>query len=251
MYGTVQPELFGTKGIEYIVVVCFLLFLTAAWQMIRAPRVQTAAAGQGLREEFRGALRGLGLPAAGVFFHPGHAWARTTDEGNEVVVGWDDFARRLIGPADAFRLPATGTRLSAGRPAWSIESGGRVLPMLAPVDGEVVAVNESVLGQPALANRDPYGDGWLLRVRVPASEPVRRNLLSGSLARSWAELAEKSLQGIAVDAPEAALGAVLADGGEPRDGLARTLAPANWEEVVEQFLLVAPDGDSAERDVGL
>jgi glycine cleavage system H lipoate-binding protein len=246
MYGTVQPELFGTKGIEYIIVVSFLLFLTAAWQLIRAPRVQTAEAGRELRDAFRGTLRDLGLPATDVFFHPGHAWARTTDGSDEVVVGWDDFARRLIGPADGFRLPAAGTRVSAGKPAWSIESGGRVLPMLAPVDGEVVEVNESVLGKPSLADRDPYGDGWLLRVRVPSSEPVRRNLLSGPLARSWAELAEQSLQGIAAQAPEAAVGAVLADGGEPRDGLARTLAPANWEEVVEQFLLVPPAHDFAE-----
>lgn len=242
MYGTVQPELFGTKGIEYIVVVSFLLLLTVAWQLIRAPRMQPGEAVRGLREEFRGALRSLGLPAAGVYFHPGHAWARTTDGTDEVVVGWDDFARRLIGPADGFRLPSRGTRLSAGKPAWSVESGGRVLPMVAPVDGEVVEVNESVLGEPSLAARDPYGDGWLLRVRVPSSEPVRRNLLSGPLARSWAELAEQSLQGIAAHAPDAALGAVLADGGEPRAGLARTLAPANWEEIVEQFLLVAPVG---------
>jgi glycine cleavage system H lipoate-binding protein len=250
MYGTVQPELFGTKGIEYIIVVSFLLLLTAAWQVIRAPRVQSAEAVRGLRDELRGALQGLGLPAAGVYFHPGHAWARTTDGADEVVVGWDDFARRLIGPADGFRLPSRGTQLRAGKPAWSVESGGSVLPMVAPVDGEVVDVNESVLGEPSLAARDPYGDGWLLRVRVPSSEPVRRNLLSGPLARSWAELAEKSLQGIAAHAPEATLGAVLADGGEPRDGLARTLAPANWEQVVEQFLLVAPARDIAGDGAG-
>ena len=250
MYGTVQPELFGTKGIEYIVVVSFLLLLTVAWQLIRAPRMQPGEAVRGLRAGFRGVVRSLGLPAADVYFHPGHAWARTTDGADEVVVGWDDFARRLIGPADGFRLPSRGTRLRAGKPAWSVESGGRVLPMLAPVDGEVVEVNESVLGEPSLAARDPYGDGWLLRVRVPSSEPVRRNLLSGPLARSWAELAEQSLQGIAAHAPDAALGAVLADGGEPRDGLARTLAPANWEEIVEQFLLVAPVGDSPTDGAG-
>jgi len=70
---------------------------------------------------------------------------------------------------------------------------------------------------------------------------VRRNLLAGRLARSWSELAERALQGIAAEAPDAALGAVLADGGEPREGLARALAPDSWEEVVQRFFLLEPD----------
>lgn len=113
--------------------------------------------------------------------------------------------------------------------------------MLAPVDGEVQEVNPAVLQDPELASRDPYGNGWLMRVRVPAREPIRRNLLAGRLARSWSELAERALQGIAVEAPDSALGAVLADGGEPREGLARALAPDHWMEVVQQFLLLTPE----------
>ena len=111
------------------------------------------------------------------------------------------------------------------------------------MDGEVQSVNTAVLEDPALASRDPYGNGWLMRVRIPSREPVRRNLLAGRLARSWSELAERALQAIAAEAPDAALGAVLADGGEPSEGLARALAPDSWEEVVHRFFLLDPEVD--------
>lgn len=242
MNGVEYTDLFATKGIEYIVVIGFLALLTLAWRLIRSP-VLAEAAGVGERAQldWRAVLRGVGLPESDVLFHPGHAWARLSDDDEVAVVGWDDFARRLIGPADEFQLPAPGTSLRAGAPGWSIGSGGRELQMLAPVDGEVQEVNPAVLKDPGLASRDPYGNGWLMRVRIPSKEPVRRNLLAGRLARSWSDLAERALQGIAVEAPESALGAVLADGGEPREGLARALAPDHWVEVVQEFLLLAPD----------
>jgi glycine cleavage system H lipoate-binding protein len=239
-YSVVQPELFGTKGIEYLVVIGFLLCLTAAWRLIRAPEAVPAGRGQAWREDLKNALPVGRFPGVELFFHPGHSWARMLDAEGEVLVGWDDFARRLIGPPEGFRFPSVGSRIQAGRPAWSVASDGRVLPMVAPVDGEVVEINDAVVKNPDLAGRDPYGDGWLMRVRIPSHDPVRRNLLSGPLARSWAELAERSLQGLAAEAPDTALGAVLADGGEPRAGLARTLAPEDWEDIVSQFLLIGP-----------
>ena len=240
MNGVSHTDLFATKGIEYIVVIGFLALLAVAWHLIRSP---ADAGADGRRLDWRSILRGVGLPETDFLFHPGHAWARLSRDEDVAVVGWDDFARRLIGPADGFRLPEPGTRLTAGAPGWRIGAGGRELEMLAPVDGEVQSVNTAVLEDPALASRDPYGNGWLMRVRIPSREPVRRNLLAGRLARSWSELAERALQAIAAEAPDAALGAVLADGGEPSEGLARALAPDSWEEVVHRFFLLDPEVD--------
>lgn len=242
MNSVAHTDLFATKGMEYIVVIGFLALLTVAWHLIRSP-AEAEGAGDGRRLDWRSILRGVGLPETDFLFHPGHAWARLSGDTDVAVVGWDDFARRLIGPADGFRLPEPGTRLTAGAPGWTIGAGGRELEMLAPVDGEVQAVNTAVLEDPALASRDPYGNGWLMRVKIPSREPVRRNLLAGRLARSWSELAERALQGIAAEAPDAALGAVLADGGEPSEGLARALAPDSWEEVVQRFFLLDPEVD--------
>jgi glycine cleavage system H lipoate-binding protein len=245
MDGALPLDLFATKGVEYLIVIVFLSALTVSWRLFR-PVVSPAVLRQARSEEWKAILRSARAPAADVMFHPGHAWARLATGEGTAVVGWDDFARRLIGPPEEIRLPKPGTRIRAGEPAWSIGTGGRAIPMLAPVDGEVEAVNEAVLRDPTLASRDPYGEGWLMRVRVPAPEPLRRNLLGGRLAQSWSELAERALQGIAVDAPDPALGAVMADGGEPRAGLARTLAPDRWEEVVNRLLLIDPVDEAAE-----
>jgi len=243
MNGVIPTDLFATKGIEYLVVIGFLVLLILAWQLVRLPEAQPAhSSGAGSSErDWRSVLRGFALPQADYLFHPGHAWARMPEDGAVVTIGWDDFARRLIGPPDEFRLPRPGTRLRAGEPGWTIGLDGRVLPMLAPVDGEVVDVNDALVRDPSIASRDPYGEGWLLRVRLDSNAAARRNLLAGSLARSWAELGEKSLHGLAEEAPGAVLGAVLADGGEPRAGLARTLAPDRWQEVVSRLLLTDPD----------
>ncbi|MFO7588489.1 MAG: glycine cleavage system protein H [Gemmatimonadota bacterium] len=240
MNGVIQMDLFATKGIEYLVVIGFLAFLTLAWRLVGEPGQAWTGRAEGRRpvSDWRAVLRGIGLPESEFLFHPGHAWARLASGDGVATIGWDDFARRLIGPPDEFHLPNPGTSLSAGEPGWSVGLQGRALSMLAPVDGEVLAVNDAVVHDPSLASRDPYGEGWLLRVRVPSTEVPRRNLLAGSLARSWAELGERSLQGLAADAHGAALGAVLADGGEPRAGLARTLAPERWEEVVNRLLLI-------------
>ncbi len=243
MNGVIHTDIFATKGIEYLVVIAFLALLTVAWRMIRAPVMAGEGAGDE-RRDWRSVLRGVGLPETDFLFHPGHAWARLSSGDDIATVGWDDFARRLVGPAEEFRLPEPGTMLQAGAPGWSVGAGGRELEMLAPVDGEVQAVNAAVLEDPTLASRDPYGRGWLMRVKVPSRGPVRRNLLAGRLARSWSELAERALQGIAAEAPDAALGAVLADGGEPSVGLARALAPDSWEEVVQRFFLLEPDIDT-------
>ena len=203
MESGVTLDLFATKGVEYLIVILYLSALTLAWKVFQ---VSTESRRPGERLNLRGGLESVAAQAADMFFHPGHAWARAGDGGSEVVVGWDDFARRLIGPPEQFRFPSEGSRITAGEPGWTIESDGRVLPMLAPVDGEVVAVNRDVLADPSLASRDPYGDGWLMRVRVSAPDSLRRNLLSGSLARSWSEMAEQALQKVAVQAPESLVG---------------------------------------------
>ncbi|MDT8436454.1 MAG: glycine cleavage system protein H [Gemmatimonadota bacterium] len=241
MEGALPLDLFATKGVEYLIVIAFLTALTVAWRLFRPPVAATVPAAERERE-WRSILRPARTAAQDVLFHPGHVWARPSADGPAMVAcGWDDFARRLVGPPEGFELPEPGTWIRAGEPAWSVQAGGKSIPMLSPVSGEVAEVNPAVCEDPSAASRDPYGDGWLLRVRVPTSEPVRRNLLHGPLARSWSELAERSLAGLATQAPGSALGAVLADGGEPRDGLARTLVPDRWEEVVGRYFLTAPD----------
>jgi glycine cleavage system H protein len=176
-------------------------------------------------------VAGFQLPE-GLHYHRGHTWARVDDDG-AVVVGLDDFARRLVSPATAVRLPAVGEWLRQGEPAFGVEADGRGASLVAPLEGEVLAVNADVAARPGLASDDPYGRGWLVKLRPSGLATGLRNLFSGSLARRFMEDAREAL-----DLRLMALsGSVLHDGGEPATDFARHLGEADWRRLVRDFLL--------------
>lgn len=176
-------------------------------------------------------VAGFQLPEA-LHYHRGHTWARVESDGS-VVVGLDDFARRLVAPAADVRLPAVGEWLRPGEPAFDVTADGRRASLVAPLEGEVLAVNSELRGQPRLASDDPYGRGWLVRVRPAGLGASLRGLFSGSLARRFMEDAREAL-----DLRLMALsGSVLHDGGEPAGDFARHLGAADWRRLVRDFLL--------------
>ena len=92
-----------------------------------------------------------------------HEWART--EGDVVVVGITDFAQSQLGDVVHVELPEVGGDVSAGEPCCEIESVKAVSDVYSPVDGEVVAVNDDLDGSEDTINSDPFGGGWLFKVR--------------------------------------------------------------------------------------
>jgi len=176
-------------------------------------------------------VAGYQLPES-LHYHRGHTWARVVDP-DTVEVGLDDFARRLIGSAADVRLPSAGTWLRQGEAAFGVDSQGRGASLVAPVEGEVVEVNRDLLREPGLATDDPYGRGWVLKLRPASLALALRNLMSGSLARRWMEDAREGL-----DLRLMALsGSVLQDGGEPVADFARHLTAEEWKRLVGEFLL--------------
>ena len=222
-------DIFATKGTEYLLVVLYFVLLIALVNVF-APKV-VASASVRTRRSFASALHWFSL-AEGYHFHPGHAWASATD-GEIVTVGLDDFAAKLVGPPDGFALPEVGSGVRQGEPGWAVRAGDRTLTMLSPVEGEVVAVNHAVLETPRLAADDPYGQGWLLKVRAENRKAALNNLLSGELASAWMRHTAERLSRM----PAAGLGVVMADGGMPMRGFGRALGPSEWQAVTREFFL--------------
>ena len=91
-------------------------------------------------------------------------------EGNLATIGITDYAQKELGDVVFVELPQPGTVLDAGDELGSIESVKAVSELFSPVSGEVVEINEALADNPALVNTDPWGDGWMIRMRV--SDPT-------------------------------------------------------------------------------
>ena len=104
-----------------------------------------------------------------------HEWVR--EEGDHTyTVGITDHAQGMLGDIVFVELPELETKLSAGEEVAVIESVKTAADIYAPLNGEVVAINEALVAQPDAVNRDPYGDGWLFQVKIDDAEQLE-NLL--------------------------------------------------------------------------
>ncbi|NII40567.1 glycine cleavage system H protein [Curtobacterium flaccumfaciens] len=93
-----------------------------------------------------------------------HEWILV--EGDVVTVGITDHAAEQLGDVVYVELPAVGTTTTAGEQLGEIESTKSVGELFAPIEGEVVEVNEAVVATPDTVNQDPFGAGWLVKLRV-------------------------------------------------------------------------------------
>ncbi|WP_033287852.1 glycine cleavage system protein GcvH [Amycolatopsis jejuensis] len=97
-----------------------------------------------------------------------HEWVATR-EGSLVRVGITEYAQDQLGDVVFVDLPEVGKQVGAGDVFGEVESTKSVSELFAPVDGEVVAVNSAVADSPELINSDPYGEGWLVEIRLDDS----------------------------------------------------------------------------------
>jgi glycine cleavage system H protein len=97
-------------------------------------------------------------------YHPEHDWARV--EGDEAVIGITWHAQDALGEVVHYEPPAVGATIAKDASYGEVESVKAVSDLISPVSGEVVEVNQAVVDAPELVNEDPYGEGWLARVRL-------------------------------------------------------------------------------------
>lgn len=117
-------------------------------------------------------------------YHPGHTWL--FEERQQLArVGADALAIRVIGSFDKVEMPKVGRWVRQGQKAFTFHTGAEKIDLVSPAEGEVMEINTAVLKDPSLAVKDPYGNGWLIKVSVPERETVGRNLLPQALVRTW------------------------------------------------------------------
>ena len=100
-----------------------------------------------------------------------HEWLRTLADGT-IEVGITDHAQHALGDLVFVEVPEAGRALKAGEPCAVVESVKAASDVYAPVTGEVTAANPKLASEPETINTDPYGGGWLMRVRPVSASPV-------------------------------------------------------------------------------
>jgi glycine cleavage system H protein len=103
-------------------------------------------------------------------YHPEHDWARI--EGEEATFGITWYAQDALGEVVFFDPPEVGAQLSKDQPYAEVESVKAVSDVFAPLSGEIVAVNEALADTPEKINDDPYGEGWMVRVKLSDQDEV-------------------------------------------------------------------------------
>jgi glycine cleavage system H lipoate-binding protein len=221
-------DIFATKGIEYLIILFFLAAFLTFWLMFtdRHPNVKVKG------RKSKNLMDWFSVPE-GLFFHQGHAWAKVESAG-VLKVGMDDFAQKMVGTAKSVLAGKPGEKVRQGEEGWTLKMGNRSIPMLAPVNGEILEVNKEALANPTLINRDPYGKGWLIKIKAENFVRDSKNLLSGKLARRWIEDVTDKLR---ASMGTTELGPVYQDGGVVLKEMARKIDKQNWEKLLGEFFL--------------
>ena len=200
----------------------------------RAPAAarQVAGAAPHVREaKLLAGAGGVMLPE-GLYYHPGHTWV-AVEGTTSVRIGMDDFARRVAGPIQELDPPTVGRSVRQGLPIWTLRKDGQRVAMLSPVDGVIEEINPALMKDLTLVRRDPYGEGWVARIRVAELGRNLRNLLHGSVVTHWMDGAIEKLY----RRFEEKLGPVMADGGMLHEDFSDMIGDEEWAAICREHFL--------------
>jgi len=214
------------------VIATVLLFLTADWLIRRSKEKRTSVA-----EIAPVAARELSVRIPdGIFFAPSHTWLNLFPSG-KVRLGVDDFISRLLEKPGVTLLRAAGDKISKGDPILNLKSDGHSLTVRAPIDFEIVAVNDALVKNPGLLEEGLFSDGWAYMIR-PSRNADLKNLLLGNESRQWIRTEYQRLKDLlAGGGPAGALRpAFLQEGGPPIAGVLNRMDETVWRQLDTEFL---------------
>jgi|UniRef100_A0A7V3RFV7 glycine cleavage system H protein len=122
-------------------------------------------------------IKGYNMPED-LYYHEEDAWVRIESDGT-VTIGMDDFYQKQAGDTTYVDLPFEGDTITQGETCGKIQSSKWVGKFVAPISGEIIAVNHELENDCRLINKDPYGAGWIIKVKPSNLEKELQNLAHG------------------------------------------------------------------------
>ena len=227
-------NIFDTKGIEYLVVIGFLLLIIPFWIVLNKPiklKEKIGSLGALLIDRLK-------IPR-GVFFSKNHTWTYMKSSG-DAKIGLDDLLLHITGPVEVRILMSPGQKIRKGELFANITRDGKQLGIKSPISGEIMSVNLSLVENPGILNNDPYGEGWFFEVRPEkwVEETSCCYLADAALEWTKREMARfRDFIALALQkyAPETAM-VVLQEGGELSDHPLSEMPGEIWRDFQKSFM---------------
>ena len=235
MDGFTYSDIFATKGIEYLVVIAFLILLVPFWLALnKQPKIVT---------QLRNALgsisfRRLKIPQ-GLYYGKNHTWLFMEKSG-DARVGIDDLLIHLAGEIKCIIKASPGDEIKKGELLTELIQEGKKLRILSPVTGTITEINSSVEESPQILNDDPYGRGWIYKIKPVNWISEINDCYFASAASSWSQQELEKIKNFLAGSnqkksPEFS-SVILQDGGELSDHALSGFSATVWNEFGEEFL---------------
>jgi len=227
----VYSDIFDTKGIEYIIVIFFLLLIIPVWRVLNRPVRENARAGASLKALTLQALR---IPQ-GLLFNRNHTWSFLEKSG-VASVGMDDLLLHLTGGVELQYLKEQQERVKRGEPIARITQEGKELVITSPISGEIQKVHVSLEENSASLSEDPY-KSWLYRIKPEKWQEESSGAMMADRASDWVAKELDRFKDYMADAVNATAGEpVLQAGGELMANPLKEMDREMWKDFQEKFL---------------
>lgn len=228
-------NIFDTKGIEYLVIIAFLLLLIPFWLALNKQVV--------IRERFRKAMGILSAAVLripqGIFFNKNHTWAYLEKSGT-AKVGVDDLLLHITGELSIRHLKNPGEHVRKGELMAEMDQKGKSLKVFSPITGTIVNSNPELDLNRDLLNNDPYGQGWLYNIKPSLWVEEIPSFLMADDATQWLNqelIRYKDFLALKMQKylPDPSL-VILQDGGELLDNSLSAMPDELWQDFQKEFL---------------
>jgi glycine cleavage system H protein len=235
MDGFSYNNIFETKGIEYLIIIAFLVMIIPFWIIINRQN--------GIKRQIRNAIGNLSagilrIPL-GLFYSKNHTWTHLEKSGI-ANVGLDDFLLHITGEVKFSNLKNPGNFINKGELLADIDQNGKLLQIYSPISGRIMNTNTMLYESPGVVNEDPYGKGWIYQIKPSEwiAETDSYYLAEEAIAWSKKELERfKDFMAVSMKkySPETSM-VILQDGGELRDQPLSELPNEVWQDFQKSFL---------------
>lgn len=235
MDGFSYLDIFATKGLEYLIIIAFLALLIPFWIVLNKQVKLTRQIQSALGTLSANILK---IPQ-GLFYSRNHTWMHMEKSG-AAKVGLDDLLLHITGEVKFSNLKKTGELINKGDLLTEIDQNGKILQVFSPLTGKILDTNPLLQESPGTLNEDPYGKGWIYKIKPTNWIAEAKSCYFAEDATIWSEkelTRFKDFLAVTMKnhSPDASM-VILQDGGELCDHSLSTCSDEVWKDFQKEFL---------------